>query len=147
MSQTERIYCMANISLLETATVVSRYETQILNRTIAQSRIDSTRTYQPLVVTTNPMASSSNFVDEVSASMEPQVSQITDPSNSSPISSVGQHSVYDTTPELDNSSADTEPDSPIFPRRNPYHSDSSQSSTEDEILSQYNQGAPNMRTR
>ena len=159
MPKTNRIYCTAEISLLESAMVVSRYESQILSRTIEQSRNNQNHIDRPLLVTSDPMPMSSipesmlpssmNSAEaELSLSLVPQISRNPDYSPAPSTSSSGQHSVFDTTPELDDSAVDTDPESPVFTRRNLFRLDSSSSSsTEDEILSQYSQENPNIRTR
>ena len=142
MPDTERIYCDANISLLESAQVVSRYESQILARTIENTRPSNA----PLIVTADPMAMSSFPASNISLSMVPQISP--NPDYADTTTSSGQNSVYDTTPELDDCSDEMESQSPIFPRRNIIDSDSSSSSsTEEEVTLQYDLANPNIRTR
>ena len=128
---------------MESATVVSRYETQILDRAVQDSMSNMPSQF---TVTAMPMPPSA-IPEELTASMEPQISR--NPDYLSQSSTTGQHSCYNTTPELDSSDLDdNESQSPIFMRRNTFALDSDTStSTEEEILSQYQFIRGNMRNR
>ena len=150
---TERVYCTQNISLMDAAQLTINLAQQQMNEALQQSRAEA----PALQVSSELLPSSSHQlpdVSEVSASMEPQVSQGSSSEESivvvdyndfnlaAPVVISSGQTLYDSTPDL--SDADT--NSPIFHRRNTGNLESD-TSTEDEVLREFQDPNQAMRER